>query len=57
MSEIEQAKLYQYIKEASYAQEARLYHLLDCSAFCLEDVSFVAISLQVLKITKYSLRV
>ena len=28
MSEIEQAKLYQYIKEASCAQEARLYRLL-----------------------------
>lgn len=40
MSDFEQEKLYKYIKEASCPQEARLYRMLDCSAFCVEEKCF-----------------
>ena len=37
MSEFERKKLYNYVQEARSAQEARLFRILDCSAFCNED--------------------
>ena len=36
MSKFEEEKLFKLIEEASCAADARLYRMLDCSAFCNE---------------------
>lgn len=43
-SDFELRKLYSYIKEASCPQEARLFRILDCSAFCYEDKCFSVVN-------------
>lgn len=40
MCESEKEKLFRYIQEANCAQEARLFRILDCSAFCVEEKCF-----------------
>lgn len=36
----EKDKLYSYVIEATCAQEARLFRMLDCSAYCVEEQCF-----------------
>ena len=40
MSSEEEKKLIKYVMEASCVMEARLYRILDCSAFCMEKFCF-----------------
>lgn len=40
MSDIEEEKLFQLVCEASTRREARLYRMLDCSAFCREKLCY-----------------
>lgn len=37
MSQEVEKKLYRYIKEANCIQEAKLFCIFDCSAFCVEE--------------------
>ena len=41
MSEREKDKLYSYVREAACVQEARLFRMLDCSAYCVEELCFL----------------
>ena len=41
MSKFEEEKLFKLIEEAMCAPEARLYRMLDCSAFCNELMCFI----------------
>ena len=40
LSKSEKKRLFTYVQEASSPEEARLYRLLDCSAFCEDDCFF-----------------
>lgn len=59
MSEVEEEKLIRYTEEASFAEEARVFRALDCSAFCVnEELCFFCSDLKILcaNSTKYSQR-
>ena len=43
ISKEEEQRLFNLIQEASYPHEARMYRILECSAFCVEEKCYLGI--------------